>query len=298
MKTHVLSKLIRKTVHQIESLISEDSPPDLILNRNCSTCGFQDVCRERAVGKNELTLLSNLPTKERARLNRKGIFTVSQLSFTFRPRRRIKRLAAKPEKYHHSLKTLAIRENKIHVVGNPQLHIDGTPIYIDVEGLPDRNLYYLLGILVEDERGIFQQYFWADTYRDEESIWKAFLDIVSSIERPVLIHYGSFETTFFKRMCDRYGELPKDGPTTNAIATSINVLSVIFAKIYFPTYSNGLKEIAKYLGFEWSDSTSSGLQSIIWRHQWESMHSTSYREKLITYNAEDCKALRLAEPVN
>ena len=38
------------------------------------------------------------------RLNRKGIFTVNQLSFTFRPRRRIKRRAAKLEKYHHSLK--------------------------------------------------------------------------------------------------------------------------------------------------------------------------------------------------
>ncbi len=293
VKAHVLSNVIRKTARQIDSLISASSSPDLILNRNCPTCGFWDLCKKKAVEKNELTLLANLPAKERARLNRKGIFTVSQLSFTFRPRRRIKRLAAKPEKYHHALKALAIRVKKIHVVGNPQLCIDGTPIYFDVEALPDRNFYYLVGIRVEDDRDISQQYFWADTESDEESIWKAFLDIVSGIERPVLIHHGSFEMTFFKRMCDRYGELPKDDPAAIAIASSINLLSAVYAQVYFPTYSNSLKEIAKYLGFEWSDPASSGLQSIVWRHQWESLHSPTLREKLITYNAEDCKALSL-----
>lgn len=51
----------------------------------------------------------------------------------------------KQEKYHHSLKALAIREKKIHIVGNPELKIEGTPVYLDVEGLPDRGFYYLIG---------------------------------------------------------------------------------------------------------------------------------------------------------
>jgi predicted RecB family nuclease len=150
-------------------------------------------------------------------LNRKGIFTVSQLSYTFRPRGRIKRLAAKPEKYHHSLKALAIRERKIHVVGDPQLHIDGTPIYFDVEGLPDRDFYYLVGVRLEGDQGVSHYSLWADKAADEESIWTSFLDILSGIERPVLIHYGSFETTFLKRMCDRYGGPPVDSAAAKAI---------------------------------------------------------------------------------
>jgi len=44
--------------------------------------------------------------KERRKFNGKGIFTVKQLSYTFRARRRPKRLAGKREKYHHSLKAL------------------------------------------------------------------------------------------------------------------------------------------------------------------------------------------------
>ena len=53
--------------------------------------------------------------KERQKFRSKGIFTVTQLSYLFRLRRRPKRLRDKSEEYHHSLKTLAIREKKIHM---------------------------------------------------------------------------------------------------------------------------------------------------------------------------------------
>jgi hypothetical protein len=65
----------------------------------------------------DLSLLASMSAKERRKLRTKGIFTVTQLSYTFRPRRRPKRLRDKREKYHHSLKALAIREKKIHIVG-------------------------------------------------------------------------------------------------------------------------------------------------------------------------------------
>ena len=62
-------------------------------------------------------------------------------------------LSAKREKYHHSLKELAIRERKIHIVGSPELTIEGTPVYLDVEGLPDRDFYYLIGVRIENGDG-------------------------------------------------------------------------------------------------------------------------------------------------
>ena len=48
-------------------------------------------------------------------------------------RRRPRRLRDKREKYHHSLQALAIREKKIHIVGSPELKIEGTPVYLDVD---------------------------------------------------------------------------------------------------------------------------------------------------------------------
>ncbi len=106
VKANMLSRAVHKTANQVTALLSAPSPPNLILNRHCPECEFQDGCRKQASEKNDLSLLPNLTDKDRAQFNRKGIFTVTQLSFTFRPRRRIKRLAGHPEKYHHALKAI------------------------------------------------------------------------------------------------------------------------------------------------------------------------------------------------
>jgi hypothetical protein len=45
---------------------------------------------------------------------------------------------------HHALKALAIREKKIHIVGSPAIKSEGTPVYLDVEGLPDLDFYCLI----------------------------------------------------------------------------------------------------------------------------------------------------------
>jgi transposase-like protein len=73
---------------------------------------------------------------------------------------------------------------------------------------------------------------------------------------------------------------------------ALNLLSVIYGHVYFPTFSNGLKDIATYLGFRWSQSAASGLTPLAWRFQWELTHDPIAKEKLLTYNAEDCEAVQ------
>ncbi len=285
-----LSRSVHKIVAQVAAMLSAPSPPDLVLNRHCVECGFQDRCRKVATEKDDLSLLANLPDRERAKLRGKGIFTVAQLSYTFRPRRRSKRLATRPERYHHALKALAIRERKTYVVGKPAFGLEGTPIFFDVEGVPDRDFYYLIGVRVE---GAARRTLWADSAADEKRIWEEFTAIVSATNRPMLVHYGSFEKTFIKRMRDRHGGPVEDSPAGKALSSSTNLLSVIYAQIYFPTHSNGLKEIARFLGFKWSDPSASGLLSIVWRSRWEATRDVSLRDRLVAYNADDCEALRL-----
>ena len=148
VKTVALAGEVRKRIKKIAALLSSQSPPDLILNRHCTECEFQARCRQKAMEKDDLSLLAGMNEKDRKKHHSKGIFTITQLSCTFRPRRRPRRLRDKREKYHHSLKALAIRERKIHIIGSPELKIEGTPVYLDVEGLPDRDFYYLIGMRI------------------------------------------------------------------------------------------------------------------------------------------------------
>jgi hypothetical protein len=89
-----------------------------------------------------------------------------------------------------------------------------------------------------------------------------------------------------------------DGFLDQLMASSVNVLSLIYAQVYFPTYSNGLKDVARHLGFEWSESEASGRQALIWRAQWETTRDPTVKRRLIAYNQEDCQAVqRVAEAI-
>ena len=52
----------------------------------------------------------------------------------------------------------------------------------------------------------------------------------------MLIHYGSYETAFLKQMSERYGGPPEGSAVGNRrFSSAVNLFSVIFAQIYFPT---------------------------------------------------------------
>jgi predicted RecB family nuclease len=215
--------------------------------------------------------------KERKKFNSKGIFTVTQLSYTFRPRRRPKRMRDKREKYHHSLKALAIREKKIHIVGSPELKIEGTPVYLDVEGLSDRDFYYLIGVGIGNGESALQHSLWADTVEDEGKIWREFLGSLETVEKPVLIHYGSYEAIFLRRMSERHGKPLSNSPLIQTLENPVNLLSVIYAQIYFPVRVNSLKELASCVGFKWSETEPSGTKAINLAHADDDGERFGYR---------------------
>ena len=291
VKIPPLAREVRKQIEQMKRCLSAANPPGPVLSRRCTDCEFQVACRKEVIEKDDLSLLAGMTEKYRKKFNGKGIFTVTQLSYTFRPRRRPKRLASRGERYHHALKALAIRERKVHIVGNPELKIEGTPVYLDVEGLPERDFYFLIGIRIPSADGIAQHSFWADNPEEENQIWNNFLGLLATVENPTLVHYGSFETTFLKRMIARYG-CPATDALDKAIEHPVNLVSIIFARIYFPTYSNSLKDIARFLSFEWSEPNVTSTQAMVWRYEWDKSHEPALKQKLMVYNAEDCEGLQ------
>ena len=243
-----LSELItsaRTIVQNISAQLSTETAPELILNDHCSSCEFKAQCRQTAVEKDDLSLLSRITEKERKKLRSQGLFFVTQLSYTIRPRRRPKRFAGLTKKHNLPLQALAIRERKVHVDGKPDFALSGTPVYLDVEPIPDRQFYYLIGLRILHSGNTIQHSFWADDPLQEREIWASFLETLSSLAVPQLIHYGSHEKLFLKRMKERYG-IRNFRMGNSIIDRHVNLLSVIFGSIYFPTYSNGLKDIARF----------------------------------------------------
>ena len=279
----------RRTLEKIKELQETGKQPKLRLNPHCQICEFRQQCRSEATTKDDLSLLSGMSEKEVSKYNRRGIFTVTQLSCTFRAKRRAHRSKQQDQLHQHALQALAIRDKKIYVLGSPELPNSAVRIFFDVEGDPERGFDYLLGMIIE-AAGIDKHYsFWADSRADEPRVFQQFLDVVSTYQDFRLYSYGGYDAAFLRRMMKSSGreELAK-----RVLASLVNVLSIIRAHIYFPTYSNSLKEIARYLSFDWTEPDASGIQSIVWRRRWEETRSTGLKEKLVTYNIEDCVALK------
>jgi len=132
--------------------------------------------------------------------------------------------------------------------------------------------------------------FWADGQDGEKTIWESLLGVAETLDDFVLFHYGSYDSKAIGHLHKRYG-----GSETlvKRLTASTNVLSLVYGHVYFPTYSNDLKSIASCLGFSWSDTEASGLQSLVWRYRWETTHDDKYKKRLLTYNQEDCRALEV-----
>jgi predicted RecB family nuclease len=155
-----------------------NSKPEVILNPHCQECEFEGQCRTTALAQDDLSLLARMTATERAKLHEKGIFTVTQLSYTFRPRRRP---TARPPKHDHALQALAIRKQQIHTQGTPDLSRSALDIYFDVEGIPERNFYYLIGLRYDNGTASVQESFWADDEAGERAMWTSCLRSLSRL---------------------------------------------------------------------------------------------------------------------
>ena len=284
---------LRKTerlLREVKKIAGAESLPKLILNDHCQICEFRIRCHDKAVQEDNISLLRGMSEKEVKKYARRGIFSVTQLAHTFRPRRKGKKSSSIEEHHHHALQAQAIRDRKIYVLGSPQLPLGKVKVYLDVEGCPDDQLDYLVGILITEGDSVRHCSFWAKNSSEEDLIFEKFLDSVADLDDFLVFCYGSYEKAFLQRM--RMRSHRKD-LVDRVLKSVVNVLSLIYPHIYFPTYSNGLKEVASYLGSTWTDPNASGIQSITWRKQWEKTKEEEWKQKLVIYNLEDCKALKL-----
>jgi predicted RecB family nuclease len=280
---------IQETIKTLEDWMKIQPPaPRVLLNRHCPFCEFQHICKPIAEGEDNLTQLQGISEREVKKFERKGIFTVKQLSFLYRPRKRSRRSNPHAQPHRYELQALALRTGKIYIQDKPPvIPQSNVEIYLDFETDQDADFCYLIGVLVSIGGKHKLSQYWADRQIDEKSIWDAFLSLIHQYPDGPIFHYGNFERKVLIRLSKLYG-----GAIQHILNRLFNVNTCIYGKIYFPTNSNGLKDICRYLGCTWTSKISSGLQSIVWHYRYEITGDKQCRSQLLRYNKEDCQHLK------
>ncbi|MCK4708735.1 MAG: hypothetical protein KAU21_08965, partial [Gammaproteobacteria bacterium] len=88
--------------------------PSISFIKNCSTCAFEKQCLKSAEDEDSISLLSNMPVKVQRKYKAKGIFTVNQLSYLYKPRRRSRHWGDRKPNHQYELQALAIRTQSIY----------------------------------------------------------------------------------------------------------------------------------------------------------------------------------------
>lgn len=267
---------------------TRSQPPQIILNKHCSLCQFKMDCLDQALKDDNLSLLDRITAKKIRHYQKKGIFTLTQLSYLFKPRRCRKQSSKAPISFKVEIQALALRTGKIYIQQLPEISRHDVEIFLDIEGIPDQKFHYLIGLLI-NEQGLRTYYsYWANSQIDEPLIWDKALEKINKHPEAPIYHYGSYEQRAITGLAQKYqtdcDELKK---------RLVNVNASIYGKLYFPSRSNSLKDLGKLVGASWNSPESSGLQSLVWRHRWEETRENQYEDMLKTYNREDCEALWL-----
>ena len=279
-----------KTIEVLRGWASSTSAeaPHVMLNKHCSVCQFRHQCRTTAEDLDDLSLLDRMTPKVIGKYHKKGIFTVQQLSYLFQSRRIRKRRSNAPVRFNFELQALAIRTEKTYIQAAPKVSKNNPKLFLDIEGIPDQDFYYLFGLLVVD--GTDKTYYahWADDKTEEMAAWNDLLKTISRFPDAPIYHYGNYEVGAVDRLQKRYA---LDSPSIKE--RLVNANSFVFGKVYFPTRSNGLKDLGRYLDMTWTEPEASGLKSLVWRYCWERSRAQGHKESLVTYNQEDCTALSI-----
>jgi uncharacterized protein len=108
----------------------------------------------------------------------------------------------------------------------------------------------------------------------------------------VIYHWHNYENWHMKRLAERHNLVEEADRSVLSHMVDLHRMSTrAFA---FPTYTNGLKDIASFLGFKWRHVDINALDAIAYYLKYQT-DPDGHREKIlavIDYNEDDCRATK------
>lgn len=179
----------------------------------------------------------------------------------------------------------------------------GDILFFDIETDPMRGLCYLHGFVIREIRadGTSHEHFEGIFIRDlspqaEREAFAAALQLFRHHASARVVHYSKYERTEYRRLAAKYPDVagPEEIEALFSSPRALDLYSdVVRPGSEWPTHDFSIKSLAKYCGFSWRDVDPSGASSIEWFDQWARTGNPLMRQRLLDYNEDDCRAMRV-----
>lgn len=257
---------------------------------------------EEAIRKRDVSLVSGLGPSFKQKLIKANICTVDDLAeIQMRNLVKIKGIGEKTaNKFLTNAKALI---SGCHIcIGTCEFPEKKTEIFLDLEGTGEQKvdeeliaMDYLIGVIIR--KGKNEKYipFIAHGLDKEGKMFHQFVEWLLKQDDFIVYHWHHYERTHLERLAERYGLTEEKRKLI--FRNMRDLYKDAVSNFAFPTYGNGLKEVAKYIGYKWKHADVDALESIALYLQYvENPDQNKDKiQKVIDYNEDDCKATLLVK---
>ncbi len=289
----------RKIVHR-----EDDTRP--ALQSECKLCHWKSACLKEVMGLDDLTLIPGLGRSKRDVMY-DTIPTVKVMASTD-----IKQYISGRKTVFQRIGSATLRKIQARARlqvsgGKPYSSVDfelpkqKTELFFDVETDPMRDVCYLHGFVEREDGDCSSERYYAffadsPTKEDEERAFSEAFSFINERLPCAIYFYSSYEKTTWMKLSRKYPTVASEDDV-RGLFDDINTVDlyndVVRPKTIWPTRDHSIKTLATFLGFEWRDKSPSGADSIEWFHRWVDSREESIRQRILEYNEDDCRAMRV-----
>jgi uncharacterized protein len=271
--------------------LGRPEPPPLVSDRKkCTLCSWRGSCDRVATAEGHLSEVSGIGGKRRELLLGLGITSLAQLAAAD-PDRLAEDLAVHGEQ-HREVAPKLVAQARVQRQGVPR-RADADPsaalpelatapgvLLYDIESDPDARDDFLHG-LVRLERGAdgrwpaapapgeslgSYQPLMALQEHGEARLWQRLRTLLARYPDWPVLHYGETESIALLRLAERQGADLRERELLRA--RLVDVHQRLRRHWLLPVNSYGLKTVAGWLGFTWSQKGVDGARCLVWWRQW------------------------------
>ena len=273
------------------------------LSANCKMCEWKVACKAWIKDNNDITQIYYVGSAMQKGLHELGIKTPQDLAK--QDAEELKPLVQDLKNQGYFWKTMpgdlinkSIERAKIFLSGKPKIHRPiefpdhQYEIHYDLEDDPTQDFVYLHGLVIA-EKGKDPEYhaFFAESPEDEMKITKELFDFLKSYPGTPVYHYSPYEKITLKRLLSKYKDLDQSvfEMLFGDNGSAVDLLKIINDQTDWPLSSYSIKDICRFLGFDWDASDASGASSIVWMNDYMN-GQRDLKPKILRYNEDDCVA--------
>lgn len=280
----IVADCLTMSIQQIE-------PEVFISRQRCNLCRWYDHCYQIAKSQAHLSLVPGVTPKRYSHLQNKEIKTLESLA-TINPDDFDKSLGIGVANKLQTQALALVKQQPIieNIEQLKHLPNHSVELYFDIEAEPDRNLDYLLGLLLVDKSNEQEKFyaFVAEKPEQEATIWQQFLDFVLQYPQAPIFHFSQYEIETIIRLAKLY-KTPWHQVET-VLNRCYDLHSLVVKSLILPVENYSLKALANWLGFQWRNIAANGEQSVCWYDRWLETGERNLLEAIILYNEDDCRA--------